>query len=81
VLAPLVGDSGGVVYTLAVPARAEASARAFFADLESQYILGYVPKRLPDGTYRRLKVEPVNTEWRVRHRGGYLAQPLVPRSR
>jgi VWFA-related protein len=80
VLATLVGDSGGVVYNVTVPARAEVAARAFFDDLESQYVLGYVPRRPPDGTYRRLKVEPVDPAWRVRHRGGYLAQPLPPRS-
>jgi VWFA-related protein len=76
----LVGDSGGVVYDVAIPQRAEASAHAFFDDLESQYVLGYVPKKPADGTYRRLKVEPVDPEWHVRHRGGYLSQPLPPRS-
>jgi VWFA-related protein len=76
----LVGDSGGVVYDVAIPQRAEASAKAFFDDLESQYVLGYVPKKPADGTYRRLKVEPVDGEWHVRHRGGYLSQPQPPRS-
>ena len=80
VLDSLVGDSGGVVYDVAIPQRAEASARAFFDDLESQYVLGYVPKKPADGTYRRLKVEPVEPDWHVRHRGGYLSQPLLPRS-
>jgi VWFA-related protein len=79
VLATLVGDSGGVVYSVAVPARAAAAARAFVADLEAQYILGYEPKRGPDGTYRRLKVEPLDQSWRVRHRGGYLSQAVTPR--
>jgi VWFA-related protein len=76
----LVGDSGGVVYDVAIPQRAEAAAKAFFDDLESQYVLGYVPKKPADGTYRRLKVEPVDGEWHVRHRGGYLSQPQPPRS-
>jgi VWFA-related protein len=81
VLDSLVGDSGGVVYDVAIPQRAEASAKAFFDDLESQYVLGYVPKKPADGTYRRLLVEPVDTEWHVRHRGGYLSQPQPPRSK
>jgi VWFA-related protein len=81
VLGALVGDSGGVVYSAAVPQRAEASARAFVDDIESQWVIGYVPKRPPDGTYRRLKVEAIDRPWTVRHRGGYLAQPLVPRSK
>jgi len=80
VLVDLVGDSGGVVYSAAVPQRAEASARAFVDDIESQYVIGYVPKRPPDGTYRRVKVEAIDKPWTVRHRGGYLAQPIVPRS-
>lgn len=79
VLDSLVGDSGGVVYDVAIPQRAEASARAFFDDLESQYVLGYVPKKPADGSYRRLKVEPIDPQWHVRHRGGYLSQPSAPR--
>lgn len=79
VLDSLVGDSGGVVYDVAIPQRAEASARAFFDDLESQYVLGYVPRKPADGSYRRLKVEPIDPQWRVRHRGGYLSQPTPPR--
>ena len=79
VLDTLVGDSGGVVYDVAIPQRAEASARAFFDDLESQYVLGYVPKKPADGSYRRLKVEPVDPQWHVRHRSGYLSQPAPPR--
>jgi VWFA-related protein len=78
VLDSLVGDSGGVVYDVAIPQRAEASARAFFDDLESQYVLGYVPRKTADGSYRRLKVEPVDSSWHVRHRGGYLSQPPPP---
>ena len=81
VLESLVGDSGGVVYDVAIPQRAEASARAFFDDLESQYVLGFVPKKPADGTYRRLKVEPTDPQWHVRHRGGYLSQPAPPRSK
>jgi len=78
VLDSLVGDSGGVVYDVAIPQRAEASARAFFDDLESQYVLGYVPRKTADGSYRRLKVEPIDSSWHVRHRGGYLSQPPAP---
>ena len=78
VLDSLVGDSGGVVYDVAIPQRAEASARAFFDDLESQYVLGYVPRKTADGSYRRLKVEPIDPSWHVRHRGGYLSQPTAP---
>jgi VWFA-related protein len=79
VLDALVADSGGVVYDVAIPQRAEASARAFFDDLESQYVLGYVPKKPADGSYRRLKVEPIDPQWHVRHRSGYLSQPAPPR--
>jgi len=50
-------------------------------ELNAQYTLGYVPKKAPDGKYRRLKVEAQNKDLRVRHRGGYLAMPRDAGSR
>jgi Ca-activated chloride channel homolog len=74
-LPSLVDDSGGTTYDAQVPERAEAAARAFMDDLASQYTLGYTSSKPPDGKYRRLKIEPVRKQLRVRHRGGYLASP------
>ena len=74
----LVGDSGGVVYDIPIDERTAAAVEALFAELGSQYVIGYVPKKPLDGKYRRLKVEASDKRWRVRHRRGYLALP--PRS-
>ena len=78
VLPALVGDSGGVVYDVPIEERAMAAAQSLFAELGSQYVIGYVPKKPLDGRYRRVKVEARDKRWRVRHRVGYLAIP--PRS-
>jgi VWFA-related protein len=75
VLPTLVGDSGGVVYDIPIEERAVTAAQTLFAELGSQYVVGYVPKKPLDGKYRRLKVEVSDKRWRVRHRGGYLAMP------
>lgn len=74
-LPDLVGDSGGTVYQVRSPEAGEQAARALLEELRSQYTLGYVPKRPPDGTYRTVKVESTNKKVVVRHRGGYLAAP------
>jgi Ca-activated chloride channel family protein len=42
-------------------------------DLESQYVIGYVPKDLHrDGRYRKLKVSVGAKGMKVRHREGYV---------
>jgi VWFA-related protein len=75
VLPTLFGDSGGVVYDVPIEARAVAAVQALSAELGSQYVVGYMPKKHFDGKYRRLKVEVSDKRWRVRHRAGYLAMP------
>jgi VWFA-related protein len=72
-LPDIVGDSGGTIYEVRSPEAGEAAGRAMLEELRSQYTLGYVPKRGPDGTFRQLKVEIAATGYTVRHRAGYLA--------
>jgi len=74
-LPELVGDSGGVIMEMRTSQTAEDAAWRFLDELDEQYTLGYVPKKPPDGKYRKLKVEARNKDLRVRHRGGYLAMP------
>ena len=69
----LVGDSGGVRHIISEQKAVAASTEAFFADLRSQYLVGYSSSRPMDGTYRRIKVEAKDKDLRLRHRGGYLA--------
>jgi Ca-activated chloride channel family protein len=72
-LPDLVGDSGGMVYSVRSAEAGESAALTFLAELRSQFTLGYAPKKPLDGTYRRLKVETTSKGLAVRHRGGYLA--------
>ena len=74
-LPELVGDSGGVVLEMRTSRVAAEAARTLLDELNAQYTLGYVPKKAPDGKYRKLKVESKNKDLRVRHHGGYLAMP------
>jgi VWFA-related protein len=69
----LVGDSGGVRHIISEQEAVTANAEAFFADLRSQYLVGYASSRPMDGKYRRIKVEAKDRDLRLRHRGGYLA--------
>jgi Ca-activated chloride channel family protein len=77
-LETLVGDSGGTVTRLMSLPEASMAARNVAADLGNQYLVGYTPKKSLDGKYRRLKVEVNRKGLYVRHRGGYLALPLLP---
>jgi VWFA-related protein len=83
-LPQVVGDSGGIVLRVRTLEESEAAALSLLRELRSQYVLGYVPTRPLDGTYRTLKVEAVDPQLTVRHRAGYLALPrgdsATPRS-
>jgi VWFA-related protein len=74
-LPQVVGDSGGMIQRVRTPEEAEQAARALLEELRSQYTLGYAPSSPPDGKYRTIKVEPVDSHLSVRHRAGYLAKP------
>ena len=69
----LVGDSGGALQIISERKAVAANVEAFFADLRSQYLVGYASSRPMDGKYRRIKVEAKDKDLRLRHRGGYLA--------
>ena len=69
----LVGDSGGMLHIVSEQKAVVAGTEAFFADLRSQYLVGYATSRPMDGKYRRIKVEAKDKDLRLRHRGGYLA--------
>lgn len=78
ILPSLVGDSGGVYWSISNPATAEGSAQTLIHELNHQYTLAYTPAKPLDGTYRRIKVETILPGLAVRHRGGYLAIPTTP---
>jgi VWFA-related protein len=74
----LVGDSGGVYWSISNPATAEGAAQTLIHELNHQYTLAYTPAKPLDGAYRRIKVETTLPDLAVRHRGGYLAMPTAP---
>ena len=73
-LKELTDQSGG--RTMAVRNSAEVSgALAEIAnELNSQYLIGYIPNRAPDGQYHSIRVRVRSTDYRVRARNGYVAE-------
>jgi len=75
VLPAIVGDSGGVYWSVASLSDAAAAGLTLLHEFKYQYTLAYTPSKPLDGTYRRIKVEIAVPDLLVRHRGGYLALP------
>jgi len=75
VLREMTTESGG--YTEVVhdsPELGPATAR-IADELNHQYTLSYMPSRPADGSYRSIRVRVVGSEYRVRTRRGYVAEP------
>ena len=73
-LREMTSESGG--YTEVVhdsPELGPATAR-IADELNHQYTLSYMPSRLPDGSYRSIRVRIVGRDYRVRTRRGYVAE-------
>ena len=74
-LREITTESGG--YTEVVhdsPELGPATAR-IADELNHQYTLSYVPQHPADGSYRSIRVRVGGTEYRVRTRRGYVAEP------
>ena len=74
-LREMTTESGG--YTEVVhdsPELGPATAR-IADELNRQYTLSYMPSRPADGSYRSIRVRVVGSEYRVRTRRGYVAEP------
>jgi Ca-activated chloride channel family protein len=72
----IVGDSGGRVFHVQHPTAATNAARILLSELRALFTIGFVPTKISDGRYRRLRIETRVRGIQVRHRGGYLATPL-----
>jgi Ca-activated chloride channel homolog len=48
-------------------------------ELRSQYTIGYRPSRLDDGTFRRIRIDVANKNYRARSRSGYYAPKSASR--
>ena len=71
----LVRDSGGLVLPARTTTEAERSVSTPIAMLRDQYVVTFISKKPPDGTYRRLKVELRKGGHKLRYATGYLATP------
>jgi Ca-activated chloride channel family protein len=76
VLGEIVGASGGWIWPMRGTDDAVRAAGSLIDELRYQYLLGYSPRKAPDGKYRKLRVEATSDGVRVRHREGYVALPL-----
>jgi Ca-activated chloride channel family protein len=77
-LETIVGDSGGMVSRVLTLPEAGMAARNVIAELQNQYLVGYVPTKPFDGKYRNVKVQLNRRGLYIRHRGGYLAVASTP---
>jgi Ca-activated chloride channel homolog len=81
-LAATADMTGGRVFRPGGTGELPEIYRSILNDLESQYVLGYVPDNpRRDGRYRKVKVEVAREGLKVRHRVGYVAPgPAADRS-
>jgi VWFA-related protein len=78
ILPAVVGESGGVYWSISTNTEADFAAMSLLAELKYQYVLAYSPAKAFDGHYRRIRVETTVRGLAVRHRAGYLAIPSKP---
>jgi VWFA-related protein len=80
-LADITNQSGG--HTLVVHDSAEAATAlaAIAEELNSQYLLGYISPKGRDGQFHSIRVRVGDTDYRVRARNGYVAEPRRTPSR
>jgi Ca-activated chloride channel family protein len=66
-------ETGGRAF---FPQKMESLAASFTdigEELRSQYTIGYVPAKMDDGTFRRIRIDVTNKNYKARHRTGYYA--------
>jgi VWFA-related protein len=79
-LREITGQSGGRTEVIQTPEDLIEATRRIAEELNSQYLLGYAPPTRADGKYHSIRVRVRGTDYRVRARNGYVAQPPVPGS-
>lgn len=75
VLRELTDDSGGYTEIVTGTADLEPATARIAEELNSQYLLGYVPPRGSDGQYHSIRVRTSDPSLVVRARKGYIAEP------
>ena len=79
-LREITGQNGGRTEVVQTPEDLVEATRRIAEELNSQYLLGYTPPRRADGKYHSIRVRVRGTDYRVRARNGYVAQPPSPGS-
>jgi Ca-activated chloride channel family protein len=71
----ITGGNGGNTELVHETAGLVAATSRIAEELNSQYVLGYHTPRPLDGKYRTIRVRTTRSEYRVRARRGYIADP------
>jgi Ca-activated chloride channel family protein len=75
-LADITNPSGGHTEVIHDNAELNATTARIAEELNSQYLIGYVPPRGADGQYHSIHVRVQGPAYRARARNGYVAGPL-----
>jgi Ca-activated chloride channel homolog len=75
-LREITSQSGGLTEIVHDAEGLENATRTIADELNKQYLLGYSSTRAADGQYHSIRVRVRGTDYRVRARTGYVAQPL-----
>jgi Ca-activated chloride channel family protein len=76
-LREITAESGGRTEIVQNSAQLDEAAARIAEELNSQYVLGYSPRRGPDGQFHSLRVRVAGSDDRVRARAGYVATPTT----
>ena len=74
-LREITDESGGRTEVVASTTDIAAASARIAEELNHQYVMGFTPKHAPDGKYHTLRVRTHNTDYKVRARSGYVADP------
>ena len=80
-LREITGESGGRTEIVQNSAQLHEAAARIAEELNSQYVLGYVPPRGADGQFHSLRVRVADPDYKVRARNGYVATQGAVRKR
>jgi Ca-activated chloride channel family protein len=74
-LREITDESGGRTEVVASAAEISKASARIAEELNHQYVMGFTPTHGADGKYHTLRVRTRNTEYKVRARSGYVAEP------
>jgi Ca-activated chloride channel family protein len=76
VLGALSSETGGALFAVNDPDELKEAIARIHEELRYQYVIGYTPsRRVLDGAFRRVRLEPRKRGLEIRTRTGYYAVP------